>query len=65
MPRDQFIDRSALRQPRVVDADLGQRRRRLETVAFHKDGVGHEAEQVLRIADAAMTQVLESLEHGP
>ena len=49
----------------MVDAHLGQWRGRLEAVALHKYGVGDEAEQVLRVADAAVTQVLESLEHGP
>jgi hypothetical protein len=45
----------------MVDTHLGQRRRRLEAVAFHENGVGDEAEQVLGVADAAVTQVFESL----
>jgi hypothetical protein len=39
----------------MVDTHLGQRRRRLEAVAFHENGVGDEAEQILGITDAAVT----------
>ncbi len=47
--------------PGHVDAEVGQRTRRLEAVALAQQRVGQEAQQVGRVLHAAVAQVLEGL----
>jgi hypothetical protein len=51
---EQVVERGALRELRVVDAELRQRKRRFEAVPLDEEGIGNKLEEVLRVPDAAV-----------